>query len=696
MTKLGLGRLCAAGAIVALCGTAVTAYDYDPTGKAGNYNTSRPAVLVKGSGGTFANSNVFAPYILDEDDGQFNAAAIQVINGRPVSVVTTFRSGADLVSRAVSVLGTTDDPAVPAACGFPMSGPFASNDVLLDELTATSNSLGTFLADGTVVVRENFAGISQNNIGVFTGITNIAGQNCAPGEDAPFNVFSRAFCGIDNGPFPGVPSGSAFLGTPGALREPVQGNLWTGVTTFDGGTGCSPNGTGVWSGFAAAPGGAANPNAPLALWLQILAPVPVTVPVTNPDEIRQTQPVLRTITTPSGSRVPYQIHGVGVSPDMVSPSPISGGSARPVYFVVDEISGGGGFDADTVYVEADKLPGVQAGNRIGDPNFDIAGTTATTRFIDHQATGGGASPFVNSQFDMNERGEIVTLWEDLNSNPRVTQVRLYRPIWNMANTRIIGYRPAIVIADNVADPFLVDTLQTTGAAPGFAVINFVPFSGVSISNDGRIAYSAVTESFVALRDVDMMAGTPPTPVLLNTTNGLYVYEPGTMTTHEVLRGGQTGDTLLDTSAAMPKDLILGFFPVDTNSDAFNREGFSDDGTSLVVNFRDGGNENATDQDMDMFADVGGTLKTRGTPAMMGEQSVRGTVVVRLGQFTVAPPACPGDVDGDGAVGISDIAGITLCWNQPAACNPGADLDDNGIIDLADLSVVILNWGTVCP
>lgn len=62
----------------------------------------------------------------------------------------------------------------------------------------------------------------------------------------------------------------------------------------------------------------------------------------------------------------------------------------------------------------------------------------------------------------------------------------------------------------------------------------------------------------------------------------------------------------------------------------------------------------------------------------------------------APPACPGDVDGDHTVGLSDIAGIITCWAMPPTgpC-ASADLDMSGDIGLSDLAVVITNWAAVC-
>ncbi len=64
-----------------------------------------------------------------------------------------------------------------------------------------------------------------------------------------------------------------------------------------------------------------------------------------------------------------------------------------------------------------------------------------------------------------------------------------------------------------------------------------------------------------------------------------------------------------------------------------------------------------------------------------------------GTFT---PACPGDADGDSAVGLPDIAAIIQQWAQTIA-PPGAgpDLDASGQVGLGDISLVITNWGRVC-
>ncbi len=60
------------------------------------------------------------------------------------------------------------------------------------------------------------------------------------------------------------------------------------------------------------------------------------------------------------------------------------------------------------------------------------------------------------------------------------------------------------------------------------------------------------------------------------------------------------------------------------------------------------------------------------------------------------PVCCGDVNGDRRVGLPDIAIITGCWAQPAACSGGAgDLDGNGSHGLGDIALVTSNWAECC-
>jgi hypothetical protein len=53
--------------------------------------------------------------------------------------------------------------------------------------------------------------------------------------------------------------------------------------------------------------------------------------------------------------------------------------------------------------------------------------------------------------------------------------------------------------------------------------------------------------------------------------------------------------------------------------------------------------------------------------------------------------CPGDVDGDGGVGIDDLLAVLLGWGPHPGGHP-ADLDGNGMVDADDLVTVVTGWG----
>ena len=167
-------------------------------------------------------------------------------------------------------------------------------------------------------------------------------------------------------------------------------------------------------------------------------------------EVRQTQPGLQVVNLPNGAQALYTIFGVGFS-IASSGAPYSSGSARPVYFIVDEVTPGN-FNDGFAFIEAD-----------GDGTLNF--TDPNLRFVDHQATGGGTGPFVGRQFDMNSRGQVVALREDRGVVPRVFEVLLFNPVFSTAGDRIVGYSAPTVIA-RTGQNGIVDELQSvTGAAP---------------------------------------------------------------------------------------------------------------------------------------------------------------------------------------------------------------------------------------
>lgn len=62
-------------------------------------------------------------------------------------------------------------------------------------------------------------------------------------------------------------------------------------------------------------------------------------------------------------------------------------------------------------------------------------------------------------------------------------------------------------------------------------------------------------------------------------------------------------------------------------------------------------------------------------------------------------ACPGDLNGDRVIDLSDLAGLLSAFGTMSpepAYDPSADIDNNGAVDLADLAGLLSGFGTSCP
>jgi len=53
-----------------------------------------------------------------------------------------------------------------------------------------------------------------------------------------------------------------------------------------------------------------------------------------------------------------------------------------------------------------------------------------------------------------------------------------------------------------------------------------------------------------------------------------------------------------------------------------------------------------------------------------------------------PPPCPGDLDGDGLVGTTDLLALLAAWGSSG---PG-DLDGDGLVGTTDLLALLAAWG----
>ena len=70
--------------------------------------------------------------------------------------------------------------------------------------------------------------------------------------------------------------------------------------------------------------------------------------------------------------------------------------------------------------------------------------------------------------------------------------------------------------------------------------------------------------------------------------------------------------------------------------------------------------------------------------------INGTVV--LTNFDAPETACPGDLDGSGDVGFTDLVQLLALWGP---CTCAEDLDGSGDVGFTDLVQVLSAWGP-CP
>lgn len=62
-----------------------------------------------------------------------------------------------------------------------------------------------------------------------------------------------------------------------------------------------------------------------------------------------------------------------------------------------------------------------------------------------------------------------------------------------------------------------------------------------------------------------------------------------------------------------------------------------------------------------------------------------------------PCSLPGDITGDGAVDLNDLAIILSNYGVPSGAVYGdGDADGDGDVDLADLAILLSAYGTSCP
>ena len=69
----------------------------------------------------------------------------------------------------------------------------------------------------------------------------------------------------------------------------------------------------------------------------------------------------------------------------------------------------------------------------------------------------------------------------------------------------------------------------------------------------------------------------------------------------------------------------------------------------------------------------------------------GITVVASGTLPPPPPPCPADLNNDGEVGFADLSVILSAWEESDA----GDANGDGQTNFSDLSVVLSAWGSDC-
>ena len=86
-----------------------------------------------------------------------------------------------------------------------------------------------------------------------------------------------------------------------------------------------------------------------------------------------------------------------------------------------------------------------------------------------------------------------------------------------------------------------------------------------------------------------------------------------------------------------------------------------------------------------------TVNTAGLPAGLGA-----TVEINPANVVVRITSCPGDINGDGIVDLADLAILLSNFGSSPATPGDGDIDNDGDVDLADLAVLLSRFGTTCP
>ena len=96
--------------------------------------------------------------------------------------------------------------------------------------------------------------------------------------------------------------------------------------------------------------------------------------------------------------------------------------------------------------------------------------------------------------------------------------------------------------------------------------------------------------------------------------------------------------------------------------------------------------------------TGGDYELSGT---IGQPDANATVMTGgdfelTGGFWPGTRFCLGDLNGDGQIGLSDLATLLAHYGKTGMTYDDGDLDGDGDVDLSDLAALLAVYGTMCP
>ena len=97
--------------------------------------------------------------------------------------------------------------------------------------------------------------------------------------------------------------------------------------------------------------------------------------------------------------------------------------------------------------------------------------------------------------------------------------------------------------------------------------------------------------------------------------------------------------------------------------------------------------------------AGGHFEMEGTIGQVDASQMSGEDFTLTGGFwvdvIVPPEPCPGDLDGDNAVGLADLQILLAHYGDTAAEYADGDLNGDGDVNLVDLQALLTHYGIPC-